>query len=85
LLGAPRVPNPARRGPTQPPAAQVVVPALARLPVFGAALGLQQGALDATKRGVPASAFVEDSDPDCVARCGARAQAPAAALSAGGR
>lgn len=57
---------------------QVVGPALAKLPVFGASLGLSANSSNSLLRGVPATAFVDASDPACAARCKVSAAAPTA-------
>ena len=62
---------------------QVVGPAMAKLPVFGASFGLQPDTANSTKRSVPTSAFVDASDPACAARC--NTTAGPAAVSNGGR
>ena len=62
---------------------QVVGPALAKLPVFGASLGLSANSSNSLMRGVPATAFVDTSDPACAARCKVSATGPPAAV--GGR
>ena len=62
---------------------QVVGPALAKLPVFGASLGLSANSSTSLLRGVPATAFVDASDPACAARCKVSATGPPKAV--GGR
>ncbi len=56
---------------------------MAKLPVFGASLGLQPDTANSTKHSVPTSAFVDASDPACAARC--NTTAGPAAVSNGGR
>ncbi|KAK9835419.1 hypothetical protein WJX81_008222 [Elliptochloris bilobata] len=65
------------------PGTQVVVPALSKLPVFGASLGLDANSSKSAMSSVPAAPFVDSSDPLCVARCKLSGPVPAAAV--GGR